>query len=47
MKAQVFEIAEDSRLSTSGSPHGVADLAAEVFNLFPDQIPPPNVWDLV
>jgi hypothetical protein len=47
MKAQVFQIGDDGRLSVLDPPHDVAALAAEVFAVFPEHIPPPNVWDLV
>jgi hypothetical protein len=47
MKAQIFDIGDDGRLSVLGPPHDVAALAAEVFAAFSDHIPPPNIWDLV
>ena len=46
MKAQIFDIGEDGRLTCLGSPHDIAALAAAVLDEFPDFIPPPNVADL-
>jgi hypothetical protein len=46
MKAQVFQIDDDGRLSVLAPPHDVAALAANVFAVFSDHLPPPNIWDL-
>lgn len=47
MKAQVFEVGDDRRLTRLDVPHDVAALAAEVLAEFADSMPPPNVWDLI
>lgn len=43
LKAQVFEIGEDERLTAVGLPCDVAHLVEEVLAEFPDSMPPPSV----
>lgn len=47
MKAQIFCIEDDGRLSRHGLPHDIGALATAVLAEFPDFIPPPNVADLM
>jgi hypothetical protein len=46
MQAQVFEIAEDGTLTAITSPYDVSAIAQDVLNTHPQDMPPPNVWDL-
>ena len=47
MKAQIFDIGEDGRLTRVGAPHDIGGLAAAVLAEFPNFIPPPTVADLL
>ncbi|GEO92154.1 hypothetical protein KFL01_14600 [Kocuria flava] len=47
LKAQVFEIGNDGRLSRVTNLHEVSDLMRKTLEDFPDSMPPPNIWDLV
>jgi hypothetical protein len=47
LKAQIFNIGADGRLTRHGSPHDIGALAVAVLAEFPDSIPPPNVADLM
>lgn len=46
-KAQIFEIADDEKLRIVSEVIDVSALLAEVMAAYPDEVPPPNVWDLV
>lgn len=46
LKAQIFEVQDSGRLSALESPHNVARHVLEVMEEFPDNMPPPRVWDL-
>jgi hypothetical protein len=46
MKAQIFDIERDGRLSRVGAPHSIGASAAAVLHEFTGFIPPPNIADL-
>lgn len=45
-KAQIFEFTDDAGLSIASAVFDVSSLVAEVLAAHPDEMPPPNVWDL-
>lgn len=45
-RAQIFEFADDGRLRGISGVFDVSALLAEVLAVYPDRMPPPNVWDL-
>lgn len=47
MKAQIFDIGDDSRLSRHGLPHDIRAFAAAVMAEYPGFIPPPTLAELI
>jgi len=45
-RAQIFEVADDGRLDTVSQVFDVSELVVDVMAAHPNQMPPPNVWDL-
>ena len=46
MKAQIFDVAEDGRLTRVVPPHDVGADVVVVLGQFPDAVPPPTLDDL-